>query len=287
MEPVKAVLEPDVIDVEYGNTYSATVTLSPIENIPDGSVIRYDWVVNNKFVGTGEATRTTQPSQTGNYVLSCRVFITPPNENTVMITTNKSYGYVYKNSDTSPVDAEILYDNKIYQIGSKVRLLAIANNPDTNYVKGIIWKDVDGKIIGIGREYIHTMQSEYDIVRAKVTMDSPIRDEFSKNFTIHLYAINVQEGTCIRYIHPLDHRDAGFIWCGWWVMDEVQRAIKLGLDWKNPKGLDLNYKCDLETLALLLKTYPEAEVQESRHGYIITRLQIETGEIYEKPYEVK
>lgn len=83
----------------------------------------------------------------------------------------------------------------------------------------------------------------------------------------------------LRYIHPLDHRESAYLWCGWWVMDEIEKASKAGADWKDPDA-DLKYTQDLQTLAYMLETYPNIEVQESRHGYILNKEAIEAGYIY-------
>ncbi|WJZ28083.1 Hoc-like head decoration [Serratia phage 92A1] len=85
---------------------------------------------------------------------------------------------------------------------------------------------------------------------------------------------------CIRYIHPLDHRESAYIWAGWWVMREIEAAADKGIDWKKPDGTELKYKCDLKTLALMLDKYPNVEVQESRNGYIVDREMLELGIIY-------
>lgn len=85
---------------------------------------------------------------------------------------------------------------------------------------------------------------------------------------------------CIRYVHPLDHRSSAYIWAGWWVMYEIEAAVKAGIDWKQPDGTELKYKCDLKTLAKMLEDYPNVEVQESKHGYILDKATIEAGYIY-------
>lgn len=84
----------------------------------------------------------------------------------------------------------------------------------------------------------------------------------------------------VRYIHPLDHRQSAFIWCGYWVLDEIQKAAAEGIDWKNPDATDLKYKLDLRTIAKMIQDYPNVEIQESRHGRIVHKSAIEAGVIY-------
>lgn len=83
----------------------------------------------------------------------------------------------------------------------------------------------------------------------------------------------------VNYIHPLDHRDSAYLWLGWWVFREIEKAAAAGIDWKT-KYDELNYSKDLETLAYMLETYPNVEVQESRNGYILSKSTIESGYIY-------
>lgn len=92
-------------------------------------------------------------------------------------------------------------------------------------------------------------------------------------------------GDSIRYVHPLPHRHAGFIWCGYWALDEIQKAVKAGIDWRRPDESGMKYTLDLRTIADMIVRYPEVEIQESRNGYIINKQQIETGFIYNKPFD--
>lgn len=78
------------------------------------------------------------------------------------------------------------------------------------------------------------------------------------------------------YIHPLPERDAAFIQIGWWVIQEIHRAGELGLDWKSAPD-PLNYKRELLTLAKMFQDYENAEVQESRNGYVWNKNQVEAG----------
>lgn len=77
----------------------------------------------------------------------------------------------------------------------------------------------------------------------------------------------------VRYIHDLNPgRDRGYIWLGWWVHDEINDALIEGFDWRaDPENERFKYKEDLKTLAYGLETWPDLEMQESRHGYILTK----------------
>ncbi|ARW58161.1 head outer capsid protein [Serratia phage X20] len=118
-------------------------------------------------------------------------------------------------------------------------------------------------------------------VRVVVTLTpeegDPVEIEDTTILTIENKIIDTKN---LKYIHPLDHRQSAYLWCGWWVMDEIEKASKEDIDWKNPDDTELKYKVDLKTLAYMLETYPNVEVQESRHGYILNKEAIEAGYIY-------
>lgn len=83
----------------------------------------------------------------------------------------------------------------------------------------------------------------------------------------------------LPYVHPLPHRTSAYIWCGWWVMDEIQKMTEEGKDWKT-EDPDSKYYLHRYTLQKMLQDYPEVDVQESRNGYIIHKTALETGIIY-------
>lgn len=78
----------------------------------------------------------------------------------------------------------------------------------------------------------------------------------------------------LPYVHPLPHRTSAYIWCGWWVMDEIQKMTEEGKDWKT-EDPDSKYYLHRYTLQKMMKDYPEVDVQESRNGYIIHKTALE------------
>lgn len=76
-----------------------------------------------------------------------------------------------------------------------------------------------------------------------------------------------------KYIHDLmPGRDAGFIWVGWWVIDEIYEANLDGFKWMDdPLNERFKYKCDLSNLVRGFSLWPDLEIQESRNGYILTK----------------
>lgn len=83
----------------------------------------------------------------------------------------------------------------------------------------------------------------------------------------------------LRYIHELKTRNSAFLVVGYWVIEEIQRAKSLGLDWKTDYD-KLRYSDDLYTLAYMLDHYEKVEIQESRNGYLFDKAQVEAGYPY-------
>ncbi|QOI66379.1 capsid and scaffold protein [Erwinia phage FBB1] len=79
-----------------------------------------------------------------------------------------------------------------------------------------------------------------------------------------------------RYIHDLrPARNKGFIQVGWWVIDEINEANKLGINWSlNPHDSRFKYPCDLSCLAEGFSKWEDLCVQESRNGYILERVDL-------------
>lgn len=79
------------------------------------------------------------------------------------------------------------------------------------------------------------------------------------------------------YIHDLrPGRDRGFTWIGWWVLDEIQKAINEDFDWMaDPTNKRFKYQNVLKALADNRNTWEDIEIQESRNGYILLLSQLE------------
>ena len=107
---------------------------------------------------------------------------------------------------------------------------------------------------------------------------NPITVTTTGNVTITKRVAPEPDGE-LPYIHPLPFRGTAYIWCGWWVMDEIQRMTVEGKDWKLDDP-DSDYYLHRYTLAKMLDDYPEVDVQESRNGYIVHRTALEAGIIY-------
>lgn len=83
----------------------------------------------------------------------------------------------------------------------------------------------------------------------------------------------ISPDTCSGYyIVPLDYRNAGFAWVGYWVTDEILKAKNEGFDWMaDPMNIRFKYPCLVSLVASGFVLYPNFEVMESRNGRILTR----------------
>ncbi|UPW37898.1 hypothetical protein ESCO10_00116 [Escherichia phage vB_EcoM_ESCO10] len=262
-------LSPSSIDVEYGDSYTVTA------NIPDispGSSIVYNWTKNKKFISSGTNVFTEIASSVETLSIACRIEIISPDKNTEYILSDSCLVNVSKNTKADGINSQLVYSPDVHKIGDQVILSVESRHVDPGYIKGVIWKDPSGNVVSIGKEYTHKIKTTEDVVDVKIDLASENYAYYNKTLQIVLKAIEEDNSECsVRYIHPLDHRDSGYIWMGWWVMDEIERATVEGLNWKAPDGTDLKYKCDLKTLSIMLDLYNNVEVQESRNGYILNR----------------
>lgn len=82
------------------------------------------------------------------------------------------------------------------------------------------------------------------------------------------------------YIHDLrPARNAGFIVVGWWILDEINNALKEGFDWtKNPTDERFKYKDYMKALSDGFVKWADLEVQGTRNGYILGRANLIDGE---------
>ncbi|ANA49524.1 Hoc-like head decoration [Salmonella phage vB_SnwM_CGG4-1] len=94
----------------------------------------------------------------------------------------------------------------------------------------------------------------------------------------------IPEECPLIYVHPLPVRNTAYIWCGWWVMDAIQKLTFEGKNWKTATEADTPYYCHLAVLAKMINDYPEVDVQESRNGRIIHRSALDAGIIYDYIY---
>ena len=76
-----------------------------------------------------------------------------------------------------------------------------------------------------------------------------------------------------RYVHPIPWRRTSFQYQGYWVMDEIDRCNREGLNWLED-FTHTKYPDEIETIAASLHHYSNTHVLESRNGYLVDGTQL-------------
>lgn len=76
-----------------------------------------------------------------------------------------------------------------------------------------------------------------------------------------------------RYVHPIPWRRTSFQYQGYWVMDEIDRCNREGLNWLED-FTHTRYPDEIETIAASLHHYSNTHVLESRNGYLVDGTQL-------------
>lgn len=284
------------LEVLKKNISNAAVSLSP-------SSITISKGANSKFT----ATVTGAPSGTS--------IVFAWKKDGVVVTGNTSNTY---NIDSSKVGAQSIevnatisgadYNSSTVSTSAPVTitripmplLIAEINPPEINATKGtpstleatvtgapvgssvsFIWKRDDVIIDGANTAKINVpvdsvYSSKFEVLASVKATDYTDGFASAKAFV----KINPEDiSKAPMYIHPLPWRNTGFMYLGWWILNEIQKAKELGLDWKTEFD-KLEYSDSLETLSIMFSNYDEVEVQESRNGYILGKDAIEAGYFY-------
>lgn len=265
---------PTTKTVTIGDTvaFKATVT-----GAPSAATFTYEWTVDGVAATGAKALDFSHTfTKSGSSKVACKVSAKATDFNDASKTSADST--ITVNLKQMIIDVSILPATQTVEVGEEYTVeIDIAHEPegstvtylwDTGETTKSITKtaDVEGNVKPTGT--------------VKVTATDYTPFEFTGSADVIVEAATPEVEGCIRYIHPLDHRESAYIWAGWWVVNEIQVAKELGLDWKKPEGTSLKYQCDLKTLAKMIKDYPNIEVQESRNGYIFNEAELERGYIY-------
>lgn len=76
-----------------------------------------------------------------------------------------------------------------------------------------------------------------------------------------------------RYVHPIPWRRTSFQYQGYWVLDEIDRCNREGLNWLEDYT-HTKYPEEIETIAASLHFYSNTHVLESRNGYLVDGTQL-------------
>ena len=252
---------------------------------PSGASATYQWHVDDSPVSEAtSATFSYTPTTSGVKRIKCVAQVTATDYDTKEVTSNEVSLTVNKKTMNPQVTLTPPSIN-VQQDASATFTANVTGAPDAAQIT-YSWKKDSSPVEGstnvytvdtssVGSQTIEVTAvvtaTDYDSKTVKTTGQVQVTDKVAPE----------PEGE-LPYVHPLPHRTSAYIWCGWWVMDEIQKMTEEGKDWKTDDP-DSKYYLHRYTLQKMMKDYPEVDVQESRNGYIIHKTALETGIIYTYP----
>lgn len=252
---------------------------------PSGASATYQWYVDGSPVS--EATSATfnyTPTTSGVKKIKCVAQVTATDYDAKTVTSNEVSLTVNKKTMNPQVTLTPPSIN-VQQDASATFTANVTGAPDAAQIT-YSWKKDSSPVEGSTNVYT-VDTSSIGSQTIEVTATIAATDYDSKTITAE-GQVQVTDKVApepegeLPYVHPLPHRTSAYIWCGWWVMDEIQKMTEEGKDWKT-EDPDSKYYLHRYTLQKMMKDYPEVDVQESRNGYIIHKTALETGIIYTYP----
>lgn len=278
MSGVSVTLTPSSITAEKGATASFTAAVT---GAPAGASVAYSWTKDGSPVDGSTSTLEIDTSTIGSQVIEVSAVVSAPDYKPVTVT--KTGNVTITKKTMSGVSVTLTPESITTEQGSEASFKAnVIGAPegatgvyswtkDGSPVEGststlvIDTSDIGSQVIGVS---VEVSAEDYTPITVTTTGDVTITKRVAPE----------PDGE-LPYIHPLPFRGTAYIWCGWWVMDEIQRMTVEGKDWKLDDP-DSDYYLHRYTLAKMLDDYPEVDVQESRNGYIVHRTALEAGIIY-------
>lgn len=252
---------------------------------PPGASATYQWHVDGSPVS--EATSATfnyTPTTSGVKKIKCVAQVTATDYDALSVTSNEVSLTVNKKTMNPQVTLTPPSIN-VQQDASATFTANVTDAPEEAQIT-YSWKKDSSPVEGSTNVYT-VDTSSVGSQTIEVTAVVTATDYDSKTITAE-GQVQVTDKVApepegeLPYVHPLPHRTSAYIWCGWWVMDEIQKMTEEGKDWKTDDP-DSKYYLHRYTLQKMMKDYPEVDVQESRNGYIIHKTALETGIIYTYP----
>lgn len=252
---------------------------------PSGANATYQWHVDGSPVDEAtDATFNYTPDTSGVKKIKCVAQVTAENYNEKEVTSNEVSLTVNKKTMNPQVTLTPPSIN-VQQDASATFTANVTGAPEEAQIT-YSWKKDSSPVEGSTNVYT-VDTSSVGSQTIEVTAVVTATDYDSKTITAE-GQVQVTDKVApepegeLPYVHPLPHRTSAYIWCGWWVMDEIQKMTEEGKDWKT-EDPDSKYYLHRYTLQKMMKDYPEVDVQESRNGYIIHKTALETGIIYTYP----
>lgn len=279
MPAITLTLSPTSVSKEIGQSQVVT---ADVTGAPSGASIAYVWKRGSSVISgqTGKTITLTESTETS-YTLNCEVTVSAPDYNNG--TATKGIAVAFTKKTMSGVSVTLTPESITTEQGSEASFKAnVIGAPEG--ASGVYSWTKDGSPVegSTSTLVIDTSDIGSQVIEVSVEVSAenynPITVTTTGNVTITKRVAPEPDGE-LPYIHPLPFRGTAYIWCGWWVMDEIQRMTVEGKDWKLDDP-DSDYYLHRYTLAKMLDDYPEVDVQESRNGYIVHRTALEAGIIY-------
>lgn len=278
MSGVSVTLTPSSITAVKGATASFTAAVT---GAPAGASVAYSWTKDGSPVDGSTSTLEVDTSTIGSQVIEVSAVVSAPDYKPVTVT--KTGNVTITKKTMSGVSVSLTPESITTEQGSEASFKANVIGAPEGATGVYSWTKDGSPVEGsTSTLVIDTSDIGSQVIEVSVEVSAedytPITVTTTGDVTITKRVAPEPDGE-LPYIHPLPFRGTAYIWCGWWVMDEIQRMTVEGKDWKLDDP-DSDYYLHRYTLAKMLDDYPEVDVQESRNGYIVHRTALEAGIIY-------
>ncbi|WMU95708.1 capsid and scaffold protein [Escherichia phage pEC-M719-6WT.2] len=283
MPAITLTLDPASVTKEVGQSQVVTANVT---GAPSGATIAYVWKRNTSVIAgqTGKTITVTESAE-ANYTLNCEVTVSAPDYNNG--TASKGAAVTFVKKTMSGVSVTLAPTSINVPEGTPASFKATVAGAPAGATFAYSWKKDGSPVAGTTDTLaIDTSAEGSQLIEVSVVVSAtdynPVTVTKTGNVTVTAKVAPVPDGE-LPYIHPLPVRNSAYIWCGWWVMDEIQKMTLAGQDWKTDDP-DSPYYLHRYTLQKMITDYPEVDVQESRNGRVIHRTALETGIIYDYVY---
>lgn len=278
MSGVSVTLTPSSITAEKGATASFTAAVT---GAPAGASVAYSWTKDGSPVDGSTSTLEIDTSTIGSQVIEVSAVVSAPDYKPVTVT--KTGNVTITKKTMSGVSVTLTPESITTEQGSEASFKANVIGAPEGATGVYSWTKDGSPVEGsTSTLVIDTSDIGSQVIEVSVEVSAedytPVTVTTTGDVTITKRVAPTPDGE-LPYVHPLPFRGTAYIWCGWWVMDEIQRMTVEGKDWKLDDP-DSDYYLHRYTLAKMLDDYPEVDVQESRNGYIVHRTALEAGIIY-------
>lgn len=278
MSGVSVTLTPSSITTEKGAKASFTAAVT---GAPAGASVAYSWTKDGSPVEGSTSTLEIDTSTIGSQVIEVSAVVSAPDYKPVTVT--KTGNVTITKKTMSGVSVALTPESITTEQGSEASFKANVIGAPEGATGVYSWTKDGSPVEGsTSTLVIDTSDIGSQVIGVSVDVSAedytPVTVTKTGNVTITKRVAPEPDGE-LPYVHPLPFRGTAYIWCGWWVMDEIQRMTVEGKDWKLDDP-DSDYYLHRYTLAKMLDDYPEVDVQESRNGYIVHRTALEAGIIY-------